>query len=364
MDEERKETKMTKDFATLKTEVETYSADCTDCNTHLKTLRFGNDNQMIFQADLTQGNDKPMMAGKLNDWSFNQIAGRLNAPGQWMTTKYCPEEMKVTILNDLTTKYREDAEYLIRLKSDTVRAVLSNQYSRFDNLEFIDLIGEAVATMGIQGQVHRDTVGDELRAYLIFPQITFAPDPEAGTRPNPTDNGGLHPAIYISNSERGGGSAKVAGAVYRSICTNGMIFGWQTEDMFSIRHRFHSRTAMGLLVAEGITSALKMSEEATRLFIQSQDVKIPQVSLAGIVNDWANRYGISVEAKDNWLAGINAEAITYNRYQDPRLFDMVNSATYVAQTRNTNEAEQMERMAGDLLRGRTRQPIYSQQDDQ
>ena len=106
---------------------------------------------------------------------------------------------------------------------------------------------------------------------------------------------------------------------------------------------------MSMLVAEGITAALKMSEEATVRFIKSQEVKIPKVNLSNIVNGWTERYGISIDAKDNWLATITSEAASYGRADDIRLFDMVNAATYVAQSRSADETEMIERMAGDLL---------------
>lgn len=46
---------------------------------------------------------------------------------------------------------------------------------------------------------------------------------------------------------------------------------------------------------------------------------------------------------------IYSEAASYGRADDIRLFDMVNAATYVAQSRPAFETEMIERMAGDLL---------------
>lgn len=325
----------------LKVAVSDYASDCGDAVTNMRSFNFGASNSLSFSPDLA-GSAK--MGGALNDWSFQQVCARMGVPADWLgNEKRCPEQLKVDILNSLATVYREDANFLVRMKGEVIRAILSSKYTQFDNVEFLDLITEAISTMGIEPQIHRSTVGDELRSYILFPQVTLAPDPEG------RDNGGLHPSLYISNSERGGGSAKVAGAVFRSICTNGLIYGWKQEETFDVRHRFRSRAAMGLLVAEGIATGLQLSEEATERFVKAQDIRIPQISLASVVNDWTTKYGITVDARDNWLASITSETASYGRLNDPRLFDMVNAATYVAQSRNPVETELMERMAGDLL---------------
>lgn len=328
-----------------------YASDCVDANAESKSFRFANDNQVAFETG-----EGFSMVGTLNDWAFKQVCSRLNVPSGWLgNPDVCPENLKVDVLNDLAGIYRDSADYLVRMKGNVIRALLSNQYSIFDNKEFVDLVGEAVSTMGITPSVARYSLDDDMRAYIVFPQVTFAPDPQVITRlpgepRGNDDDGGLHPAIYISNSERGGRSAKVVGAVYRSICTNGMIFGWRDENAFVVRHRFHSKAMMATMVADGIAEGLKMSEEATRRFIASQDKKIPAPNLRHLVDDWAGKYGITVEAKENWLAGITNEAIVNGRHEDVRVFDMVNAATYVAQTRNGSEVEHIERMAGDILR--------------
>jgi len=332
----------------LRDEVENYSADCVDTsNVPLRSLNFGEKDAMVFNCE-TPG---VAMAGIYNDWAFSQICERLNVPARWVgNPDNCPEALKIKILNELSATYRDNKNFFVRMKGSVIRAVLSDQYSQFDNGEFLNLVGEAVSTMGIEPKIHRASVGDEMRAYMVFPQITFAPDPQAKSHRN-GDNGGLHPALYISNSERGGGAARTVGAVFRGICSNGLIYGWTAQETFEVRHRFHSKAMMGVLVAEGVSMALKMSEEATKKFLASQDVKVTPVKLGSIVNAWAEKYGITVEAKDNWMSAIQTEAIVNGRFDDVRLFDVINAATYVSQTRREGETELIERMAGDMLHG-------------
>jgi len=338
---------MSKNLQQIKTEAVDYAADCTDAFTTLRSASFWKENQIEFSAG--PDNSPFRMNGNMNDWAFNQLCFRMNVPAGWVgNPKNCPEELKIKILNDLAHDYRDDANLMMRLKGNVVRAVLSSKYAQFDNLGFIDLIAEAVSTMGIEPEIHRSVIGDDMKAYVVFPQVTIAQDPDIQHTRYP-GNGGLHPSLYLSNSERGGGSARVVGAVYRSICSNGVIFGWQEQSSFELRHVFHSRAAMGLLVAEGITEGLRMSEVAAKKFVEAQEIKVPQISLGGIVDGWAAKYGITITAKENWLAAITNETIVNGRQNDARLFDVINAATYIAQTREHAETELIERMAGDIL---------------
>lgn len=319
------------------------AATYTDYTVDTHSMTFLPNGQMAVTSPGT-----PAVVGQTNDYAFNQICRLLDIPAGWVgKPEHCPDELRVHLMNKLANTYRPKADTLVRMREDTIRAVLSSKYTKFDNTTFIDLVAQAVDTMGIEPRIHRTILGDDLKAYIVFPQVTFAPDPQ---HPEPHHgNGGLHPAMYISNSERGGGSARVVGAVYRSICSNGMIMGWHTNDNFEVRHIYKSSMAMGLLVAEGITAALKMSEEATKAFIAAQEVHIEKPHLGHIVNEWATSYGLTVEAKEDWLATITSELVQNGRQDDPRAFDVINAATYVAQTQRMEETETMERMAGDLL---------------
>lgn len=359
-------------IAEFQNRVSEYARDCYDNLAQQSDFTFepgdfmtyiaGEDN--LFGASVRQ-------SGKLTDWAFRQIAERLDAPStRWLgDKKHCPPELKNDILNKLVS-LRDPARLLIRSKGEIIRAVLSDEYTKFDNKELVDMVGEAIATMGVAPEVHRTEIGDEMRGYILIPQITFNNDPTkpiigqglkgtsdwgvhtSATQSSPYGDGGLHPAVYISNSERGGGSAKIVGAVYRYVCGNGMIWGWDSQEIFSIRHRFVSMNAMKTLVGEAMAIAFKMSEEAARAFVASQEVHLEKANLKGLISEWSNKYGISVEATDNWLAVTTGEAMGYGRGNDPRLFDLVNGATYVAQQRDSNERQMMERMAGDILRSR------------
>lgn len=337
-------------FDTVKARVHEYAADCADAFGMSNGFVFGSDNQVSW-ADKVEGGLFPAATAytaTLNKWALEQVSDRLDAPARWMLDpKHCPDDLKVDLMNKLAA-VREPERLLMRMKGDTLRAVLSDQYSKFDNVDLIDLVGEAISGLGTEAKVCRAEVGDDLKAYIILPQITFAPDPSAKGG-SPHGDGGLHPAVYIRNSERGGGAAGLHGASYRQVCSNGMIAWDRSGNNTVVRHRFVSSTSMRFLIADALTSALKMSEELTLQFIAAQEIHIEQPRLRSLIDGWGDKYGLSVEAGTNWLAAVTAEASSYGRRDEPALFDLVNAATYTAQTRSDDERENMERLAADLL---------------
>lgn len=303
----------------------------------------------------------------VEEQGLEQISERLDGPPmKWFLGK-CSTPLQADVMNSLI-RFRENKSLLLRAREGKIRAALSDKYIRFDHGEFVDLIVEAFQSEGLEPQVKRGDLGDEMRAYVLLPEITFAQDPALRGDP-PHGNGGLHPGAYISNSEIGTGAARIAGGLFRGICSNGAIYGWNAGAALIVRHVHTTHSKILLEVSEGIVGALKMSEEAASKFIEAQVVRLPRTKISSLVSHWSGAYGISVEAKEDWLRAITQEADTYGRAEIPTLFDMVNGASLSAQHRGAREREMMERMAGDLLGARRAEveeglfiPILSRED--
>lgn len=351
-----------KTFSDLIETLDEYAEQCYDNEAESGTFEFYPDS-VSYMPDI--GN-VPMLT-QLSDHAFGQINGRLHGPDlRWLRGTKVDADLRARIMN-LLVEDRESKNLLVRQNHSGIRAIMSDQYTPFDNAPFVRLVQEAVDTMGVEAQIHRPQTGDILRAWILLPSITFAKDPiteapringvdgdvfdldRLGGNGNGPGNGGLHPAVYITNSEIGTGSVRATGGVYRSVCTNGLIYGWRSEESMQVRHRFLSMNTMRAVVAAGVADAFRMSEKAARTFVEAQEIHVQPQSLRPIVDEWTRKYGLTVEASDNWLASIQAETFTYNRKDDPRLFDVVNGATYAAQNTHEDEREVMERMAGDML---------------
>jgi hypothetical protein len=307
-----------------------------------------NGRTMSYQAN----SDTPLfgnglfMYGNLTDWAYRQVVERLDGPPvSWIGEgDHCPPELHDHILNTLASE-RDTARLLVRGRGEAIRAVLSDQYTVFDHHEFLPMVAAAVGSLGIEENLHKAYIDDHMRAYILFPQVSFGEDP--GDR----EHGGLHPAFYISNNEIGGGGIRIAPAVYRSICSNGAIFGWREKgNGVFIRHRWIDHSLMNRLVANAIAESLEMSEAAAKMFMDSVTIPVAERSLRPLVDRWASKYGLSVPQKDNWLGAITIEAGSYGRSEDIRAFDVVNALTLMAQgEKSVASQESLEIMAGDVL---------------
>lgn len=335
----------------LTARAEEYAQDCFDNSTESLSVEFVAPYQIRYTAkdDTAKLFGATNIArGDLSNRAFNQLAERIDAPStRWLSDpRSCTPQLRADVMN-LVLGARGNKNWFIRHKGDTVRAVLSDKFTKFDNTEFLDLVATAVDTLGTEVRVHRPEVGDNLRAYILIPSITFDRD---GI--NPDGFGGLHPAVYIGNSEIGDGTARANGGLFRKICSNGMIYGWQTESVIKVRHVHIKSELMRALIADAIAQGLRMSERAAKAFVEAYSVHIKPTSLAPIINAWASKYGITVEARNAWAATTWSETIGTGNAGDPRKADLVNALTYVSQNRGSEERETMERMAGDLLASR------------
>lgn len=297
------------------------------------------------------------MSGVLNDHAFGQLAERVGAPSRrWLrNNEKCPDDLRETILNWKFENWPE-AEYLLRQRTEgernMIRAVLSSQYSVYDNFEFIEAIKDAVDEGDLDVHVWRPDVGDQFRAYIIVKGIDFGVEGHQWTGENPDTplgdgggNGGLKPAIYISNSEIGGGRVRITGGLYRSWCANGVIAGWKTEGNMAITHRFKSKAHMSVLVNEAIADGIKLSEKAAIAFLSKRAIFLKKTKLSSIVDKWANKYGLLLDTKETWNTAIKLHG---DLHEQVSAAEVANQLTAL-RSDNADEQEAIERCAGHFI---------------
>lgn len=314
----------------------------------------GIDPAMTYRGDLTQH-------------AFGQLLERLDGPpAQWAgNPKHTDDDLRAAVMNDLI-RARKPMDLLLRTRGDTLRAVLSDQYTPFDNVALLDLVGGALSQMGEAAgdvRVHKAQIGDELRGYVLLPGITFASDPGGG-KPgggmgapegwepgDATGNGGnLHPGVYVSNSEVGSGKVRIHGGLFRGVCSNGMIYGWGAKDQGALEliHRGVSERTMTSAVSDALVAALRMSETGAQRFIESQAEILEPKRIPALAREWGDRYGLTLPSIEAWTTLVGAEAASNGRPK-AALFDLVNGLTFLARDKRGQEGETMERLAGDLL---------------
>lgn len=344
---------------TAMTVAEVYEGICerhnrtADFKVRSSTMRFAGSRAVAYPTG-----DNPLWpntaeSAGLNDRAFYQLADRFTVPPKWaMDDAACPPELRSTVFNWkfanvedkamlLRTVYSADAD--AETRSATLRAVLSDRYQPYDNIHMWEAVMAALGTiqLGSEPKVILRSEGDELRGYLLFDGVRFDANGNGPRAQDGGGSGGLHPAVYFGNSEVGTGRVRIASGLFRSYCSNGMIYGWKEEGALAITHLWSERNHIALAVHEGIANALSLSEDAAQKMLAAMDQRVEPTKLDGIFDRWSEKYGITVKSKDAWKAMVRGEAT---------LFDVVNAATVIAHDiKNAEEVENVERMAGDLL---------------
>lgn len=233
-----------------------------------------------------------------------------------------------TICRLVQTKLASDHKpKLLRLRNNSVRAVLSDRYSVLNNM---DVVNHLLNKLGPDKEVMRCTVrNDVLNLNLrVNDKQTKLPD---GTVAFPT--------VLVQNGETGTHQMKCMEGTFRLICTNGLIIG-------DITAKYHARhigrnngkfwTALEGGLREGYNGSADFMAYAFDKRMSDSD------SMRGTLVSIAAEYDIGAEDTSNIFQ-------TWRNYsQERNLFGVVDAVTRYAQ--RTADPEALDMTAGSIIR--------------
>ncbi len=283
-----------------------------------------------------------------NDNGYFKLCEKLGAPAGWMLSNRCPGDLEETIVNRL--KKDVDGQYLFRLRQEpdgkVLRSVLTERYLTYNHWDlWLDAkqIFDREGINQLKPVVWKPQVDDNLDMWILFNTVNA--DPNTG-EPQSYDGGGyggLKPAVHIRNSEDGTGSVRIAGGMFRSYCTNGVIFGWKEEQRMRQVH-MGQRWAMKGYVWHALTLAMSNASKGIDLYIEATKTEIGQ-ELDNIVKRWTSRYALSVETSKLWSKAVEDA-------QPRTVADFVMATSDFAGYQSRDVMTSMEEMAGAMLEAR------------
>lgn len=188
---------------------------------------------------LTSTQVKHPLAAVMNDIAHDQIATRFGIPQRYY--EKCRAEMPVLACENVNRWMQHDPkDVMVRMLRDSsgdgdavCRAVLSNRYLRLDNHEVLNAFMGGIARaqgLGRVGVLGGTITDKRMYVNLLFEGTQFdVPGPDGREDPH-------YLGVRMSNSEVGYGAASVHAFVYRSYCTNGLVFGKRDLMGFERRH--------------------------------------------------------------------------------------------------------------------------------
>ena len=162
-----------------------------------------------------------------------------------------------------TQQEPQQRQWLIRVKADTARGILSERYTRLNNADVLECLGPVLAQTPFQ--VGWFAVTDESLHLRLF-------DPRLSREVLPGDR--VVAGLHIGNSEVGKRAITVDALVYRLVCKNGLVRLVKGKSLLHHRHLGFTKVELGAGLGTAIREALVQSsgfmerlDQATREFV-------------------------------------------------------------------------------------------------
>jgi len=156
------------------------------------------------------------------EWAHTQIAEKLKIPKNYYDRMKVDASTTKLLADNVNTWMQKIKELkLIRAWNEEMIALLSNRYMAIDNYDVADIVIKTVYAQKQKIVMNKAYVDDKVMNFqLIDPETVYTPFSE-----NPKDV--YFPGVNVRNSEVGYAAFLIEPFLYRGICSNGLIYGFQ-----------------------------------------------------------------------------------------------------------------------------------------
>lgn len=277
------------------------------------------------------------------DFAFGQFCAKLEIPGDFVRKSPVTGPASKKAIIDHWKGEVDGKTFLMRLhnleKPDEktksvglVRAVLSERFSKFDNLELLDVAEPFIKSEGLICQIGANTE-KSFHMRLVHPKtIDFT---------GPGGKLDVHQVgVHVLNSEVGAYNLLGDFFTYRQICTNGLVVLFDKKHLFQCKH-------IGIEAHEVRTrfaAALQTMHDKTEVFFERLDrsvtTKLPD-PLATL-----HQHLKYSKATDDF---IQAATLAYEEEPAASRYGIVQAITRAAQKLPIDQRLEMEGVAGRFL---------------
>ena len=285
----------------------------------------------LFFAQMSPTNFPKGLA--LTNWATTQLCQKVNVPTAYF--RRCPSFLQDAQFNHWVWKSENEKdaeeEWLLRMKGDRLRGILSKKYTRLDNTE----VAQAIETLcKDRFQVEWLAVTDEsLHLRLV--------DPTLSRSVLPGDK--VCAGIHIGNSEVGKRAVTVDALVWRLVCENGLVRLVKGRSLLYQRHIHLSKPMLHQALGNVISEALVQSTGFMERMAQATAETVPKMdeAIAALSSHW----NLSEETSRKVEDAVKTEPFG----QKDTLYGLVNAFTQTAQTLQPDDRYSLEVFSGNLL---------------
>lgn len=226
-------------------------------------------------------------------------------------------------------KTNDDERWLLRVKGDTVRAVLSERYSPLDNATLMNTLLHQLSS-----RYRVDWFGlssESLHLRLI--------DPEKTREVLPDD--ALSVGVHLANSEVGLRAVTVDALVYRLVCKNGLVRLVKGKSFLHRRHVYLDEARFAAALQEAVAGALGEAESFIEQLASTTKQRVEDGT--GTLEQLAKQRGLP----DHLLRAMT-NVLHQEGKQSETLYGVVNAVTEAAQRLPDEARYDLEVLAGHL----------------
>ena len=221
--------------------------------------------------------------------------------------------------------------WLLRMKGDALRGVLSSRYARLDHDLLMDTLAPLVPSGFAVDWFSLDDTGLHLR--LV--------DPRKPQTVLPGDD--LLSGIHLRNSEVGRAALTVDSLVYRLVCQNGLIRLVKGKSLMRRRHVYLSASGFQQALERAVTDALAEAGRFLEQIRAAAHTPVPDV--AAVLELLGRQEALSKAFLEAAERSLRCEP----RCQQETVWGLANGLTQAAQALPADDRYRVESLAGRLI---------------
>lgn len=303
------------------------------------------DLQMDSRGRLYRKNGRGHLA--LTDHALRQLCQRVipNKGGAYVSKVPLLHLRQANLNYCLKDKRNKHKGALVRGKGRYIRAILSDDFTAYDNKHLIIALTSVLSGLESRGTLHvirRHFLDDRsLWIDVTFPRLS---------RP---DLGGLEGGIRIGNSEVGVRSVTCFALVWRMVCSNGLMSWGKGQQLFKKVHRGRFKPEQ---VSESLSVAISESLESADDLLDRLAASASEAvsDIEAVIERIVKRRSLSQEFAAAMVGVMVSEPAHYGS-----LFGLVNAMTQAAKIYFGDRRVQIEGEAARLLNWRE-DTVYSE----
>lgn len=281
----------------------------------------------------------------LTDWSLSQLSQRLGVPAGYATKLADAGKRGLFVENfkSWIESHHAGKNFFVRTVDDKIRGFLSDSYFPSDTEMILPVFRDALQSTNMNFQVHKGIINPE------YTNIRVVSDKEILVGDDPHYVG-----MSVTTSDVGRAATKIEFFIYRSACTNGMLFGKHGGQLFRQKHTSRHLTTPEHFVAEmkdGLKDIDKLTVYAEDLLKDANRYKVTDNEVQSIINNFKS-FGFGSMKEMEFIEEEIMNRMPIYDNVEKNLWSVSNAFTEVAQLFNVDKSEQLENYAGHILHSR------------